>query len=79
MSMSSKLFLLLSTLAIAGMGVLGCGGPTHTSTTTTRSTDRPQGGGEVSRSSTETTQVQSDGAQTVDRTESTQTSTPAPH
>lgn len=79
MTYSSKLFLILSTLAIAGLGVVGCGGPAHTSTTTTSSTDRPESGGETNHTSTETTQVQTDGSQTVDHSETTQTSTPAPH
>ncbi len=75
----SKIFLILSSLTVAGLGVLGCGGAPHTSTTTTSSTDYPEGGGQVQHRSTETTQTQADGAQTVDHTETTQTTTPAPN
>jgi hypothetical protein len=75
----SKILLVVSSLMLAGVGVLGCGGPAHTSTTTTTSTDHPESGGEVQHRTTETTQTQADGAQTVDHTETTQTTTPAPH
>ena len=70
--------LLVVALAVACVGVLGCGGPASTETTTTSRVEHPESGGEVRTSTTETTEVGTDGATTTDRTETTQTSTPPP-
>ncbi len=66
----------LLAFSLATFGLAACGGPARTQTTSTTSMERTEGGGEVRRTSTETTEVQNDGAQTTDRTETTQTSTP---
>ncbi|MBN8616412.1 MAG: hypothetical protein J0L92_37850 [Deltaproteobacteria bacterium] len=66
-------------LALAALGLAACGGPpARTQTTSTTSTDRLEGGGEVRRTSSERTEVQRDGAQSTDRTETTQSNQPPP-
>jgi len=65
-------------LTIAFLAILpACGStPARTETTTSTSVEHGPEGGEVRRSSTETTEVEHDGASTTDRTETTSTSTP---
>ena len=65
------------TLSLFVLCLTACGSsPALTETTTTTSVERPESGGEVRRSSTETHEVADDGSQTTDRTETTQTTTP---
>lgn len=55
-----------------------CGGsPARTETTTTESVVRPENGGETRQQTSETVEVSQDGSATTERTESTQTTTPA--
>ncbi len=65
-------------VALTCVGIAACGGPASTETTTTSRVEHPASGGEVRTSSTETTEVGTDGASTTDRTETTRTSTPPP-
>ena len=67
-------------LTIAFLSILpACGGgPARTETTTTDTVERGDEGGEMRRSSTETREVDRDGAETTDSTVTTSTSTPPP-
>jgi hypothetical protein len=65
------------TLSLFTLCIGACGSsPALTETTTTTSVQRTDSGGEVRSSSTETREVADDGSQTIDRTETTQTTTP---
>ncbi|MDQ3034107.1 MAG: hypothetical protein M3Y87_16980 [Myxococcota bacterium] len=63
--------------ALLTLGIAACGGPGRTETTTTESHETTESGSEIHATSTETTETGGDGATTTDRTETTQTSTPA--
>lgn len=69
---------LLSVVAVLSLGIAACGGPGRTETTSTTSHETTESGGEIRTSSSETTETGGDGATTTERTETTQTSTPAP-
>ena len=64
-------FVSMSLLALSA-----CSAPHRTESTTSESTHQTEGGGEVSHQSSETLEVEDDGARTTETTESTQTSTP---
>jgi ABC-type glycerol-3-phosphate transport system substrate-binding protein len=71
--------IVLLALALATLGLAACGStPARTETNTTSSTSRTEGGGEIRHSTTETRETADDGAQTTERVETTQTSTPPP-
>ena len=77
-SMTNRTFFGLGLPVILALGAGACGGgPSRTQTTHTTSVERPESGGEVHRDSTETLEVAGDGSQSTNRTESTQTTTPA--
>ena len=66
------------TITFLALTLGACGSsPARTQTTTTESTQRTEGGGEVRHESTETTEVQTEGAHTTEHTETTHTTTPA--
>lgn len=69
--------LTLASLLLALVSIPACGSaPAHSETTTTTSVTRPEGGGEVHRESTETTETERDGSTETERTETTRSSTP---
>lgn len=64
--------------SLTAVALAACGAaPSRTETTTSDTVERAEGGGEVRRSTTQTSETSADGVQTVDRTETTETS-PAP-
>lgn len=79
-SFHSSALVLVPAFAFASMTFLaGCGSPARTSTTTTDVTEHPTTGGQTDTHSTETTETGQDGSQSTTRTDTTQSSTPAPH
>ncbi|MGE0790563.1 MAG: hypothetical protein AB7S26_33100 [Sandaracinaceae bacterium] len=64
-------------LFLFGSFIAACGStPVMTETTTTTRVQRPEGGGEIRRTSTETREVEEDGSQTTETNVSTQSSVP---
>ncbi|MBK6576032.1 MAG: hypothetical protein IPG17_07515 [Sandaracinaceae bacterium] len=66
----------LSLIALSALGLVACG-PAETETTTTSMHEQDSEGGEVRHSTRETTETESDGEQTTERVERTETTTPA--
>ena len=73
--------LLLSLLAVAPLALTACGGkspPKSTTTTRTQTETSNDSGDKATTDSTQTTTNQADGSQTVKKTETTNTTVPAP-